>query len=250
MTGRIETTLVDGVRMQAYVVGSPDRGEVVVVPGLCASAYLRPAADALADLGFRVHLVDPRGWPHSDPFPCQPESAAEVAGWVARWLVASGLQDVILIGQSLGAQLAAHVASQSPDRVGLLVLQGPTFDPAYRTLPRALWRLLHDLPRERPSFFALEAPEWLRAGLRQVLAMARLGLRDRLEMTVRQVRCRVVVIVGEHETLATPTWTRALVGADVMGEDERHVVMPGLPHCAPYADPAGFARLVLRLSRR
>ena len=246
MKGRIETTLVDAVRIAAYTVGRPERGEVVVVPGLCASAYLRPAADALAALGFRVHLVDPRGWPHSDPLPGQPESVAEVAAWVSRWLVASELRDVVLIGQSMGAQLAAHVAGQCPEQVGLLILQGPTFDPAYRTVPRALWRLLCDLPRERPSFVALEAPEWLRVGLRQVLGMARIGLRDRLEMTVNQVRARVVVIVGEHETLATLPWTRTLG----RGEDECPVVMPGLPHCAPYSDPAGFARLVVELSRR
>lgn len=249
ISGRLTTRLVDGVRMGSYVVGTPDRGDLVVVPGLCVSAYLRPASDALAALGYRVHLVDPPGWPHSGPSPTTPASAAEVAGWVTRWLVDSDLRDVTLIGQSFGAQLAAHVAVQSPDRVRLLLLQGPTFDPAYRTLPRAIWRLLCDFPRERPSLLLIETPEWLRVGLRQVLAMARLGLRDSLETTVGLVRCLVLVVVGEHETLASREWTTSLVGSGLAGTGA-HVVMPGLPHSSPHADPEAFARLVLELSPR
>jgi pimeloyl-ACP methyl ester carboxylesterase len=224
-----------------------DRGDLVIVPGLCVSAYLRPAADALADVGYRVHLVDPPGWPYSDAWPAPPGSASEVAGWVARWLVEADLRDVTLVGQSLGAQLAAHVAVQTPDRVRLLVLQGPTFDPAYRTIWRAAWRLLRDFPRERPSLLLVEAPEWLRVGLRQVLRMARLGLRDHLETTVRHVRCPVLVVVGEYETLASREWTTSLAESAAGSGD--HVVMPGLPHSSPHADPEAFARLVLALSQ-
>jgi pimeloyl-ACP methyl ester carboxylesterase len=94
----------------------------------------------------------------------------------------------------------------------------------------------------------IEAPEWLRVGLRQVLRMARLGLRDRLETTVRLVRCPVLVVVGEHETLATRAWTTALV--ESAPGSGAHVVMPGLPHSSPHADPEAFARLVLKLSPR
>jgi len=248
LTGEAIVTVVDGVPLHSYVVGRPDRGELVLVPGLCVSSYLRPAADALADVGYRVHLVDPPGWPYSAALPAPPTSVAELAGWLVRWLAETGLGDVTLVGQSFGAQLAAHVAVACPERIRLLVLQGPTFDPAYRTLPRAMWRLLRDFPRERPSLALVEGPEWIRVGLRQVLAMARLGLLDRLEDTMRAVSVATVVVVGEHETLATRGWSRSLVGTDV--DDRNHVVMPGLPHSSPHADPAGFARLMRELSRR
>jgi pimeloyl-ACP methyl ester carboxylesterase len=242
LTGEAVFTVVDGVRLHSYVVGRPDRGELVMVPGLCVSSYLRPAADALADIGYRVHLVDPPGWPHSAALAAAPGSVGELAGWLVRWLAQTGLRDVTLVGQSFGAQLAAHVAASCPERIRLLVLQGPTFDPAYRTLPRAVARLLRDFPRERPSLLFVETPEWLRVGLRQVLAMARLGLSDRLEDTMRAVSVATVVAVGEHETLATRAWSRSLVGGDPDGR--HHIVMPGLPHSSPHADPAGFARLV------
>ena len=248
MTGETVVTVVDGVQLHSYVVGRPDRGELVMVPGLCVSFYLRPAADALADVGYRVHLVDPPGWPHSAALAAAPESVGELASWLVRWLTETGLRDISLVGQSFGAQLAAHVAVACPERIRLLVLQGPTFDPAYRTLPRAMARLLRDFPRERPSLLLVEGPEWLRVGLRQVLAMARLGLRDRLENTMQAVSVATVVVVGEHETLATRAWSRSLVGGDPDGR--HHVVMPGLPHSSPHADPAGFARLMRELRLR
>jgi pimeloyl-ACP methyl ester carboxylesterase len=248
LTGEAVLTVVDGVPLHSYVVGRPDRGELVMVPGLCVSSYLRPAADALGDVGYRVHLVDPPGWPHSAALTAPPESVGELAGWLVRWLAAAGLRDITLVGQSFGAQLAAHVAVACPERIRLLVLQGPTFDPAYRTLPRATARLLRDFPRERPRLALVEIPEWLRVGLRQVLAVARLGLRDQLENTMRAVSVATVVVVGEHETLATRAWSRSLVGSDSDGRN--HIVMPALPHSSPHADPAGFARLMRELSRR
>ena len=246
MSGWVQSSLVDGIRMRSYIVGSPARGDLLLVPGLCVSAYLRPAADALAANGYRVHLVDPPGWPRSDPPPRQPDDAADIAWWVVRWLATTELRDITLVGQSFGAQLAAHVAAQAPERVRVLVLQGPTFDPAYRTMTRAAWRLACDFPRERPSLLVLEAPEWLRLGLRQVRGIVRIGLRDRLEATLRRVRCPVLVVVGEHDTLSTRVWTRSLVDPDLVAD--RHVVMAGLPHSSPHADPAGFARLVVTLT--
>ena len=246
MSGRVQSSVVDGVRLRSYVVGSPDRGDLLLVPGLCVSAYLRPAADALAASGYRVHLVDPPGWPRSAPPPRQPEEAADIAWWVVRWLAVADLRDITLVGQSFGAQLAAHVAAQAPERVRHLLLQGPTFDPAYRTMTRAAWRLACDFPRERPSLLVLEAPEWLRLGLRQVRGIVRIALQDRLETTLRRVRCPVLVVVGEHDTLSTRAWTRSLVDPDLVAV--RHVVMPGLPHSSPHADPVGFAHLVVTLT--
>jgi pimeloyl-ACP methyl ester carboxylesterase len=248
VTGRGGFTVVDGLRLHSYVVGRPDRGDLVLVPGLCVSSYLRPAADALAGVGYRVHLVDPPGWPYSPAQASPPGSVGELAGWLVRWLATTDLRGITLVGQSFGAQLAAHVAVACPDRVRVLVLQGPTFDPAYRSLPRAMMRLLRDFPRERPSLLLVETPEWLRVGLRRVLATARLALRDRLEDTMRTVSVATVVVVGEHDTLATPAWSRSLV--ERAHDGQHHIVMPGLPHSSPHADPSGFAQLMRELSRR
>jgi pimeloyl-ACP methyl ester carboxylesterase len=255
--GRTEVTEAGGVRLGSYVVGKPQpadgvgqprRGDVVIVPGLCVSSYLRPAADALADVGYRAHLVDPPGWPYSAPPARRPTTLADLAAPLVRWLEKRDLADVLLVGQSVGAQLAAHVAAAAGDRVRLLVLQGPTFDPRYATLPRAAFRLALDFPRERPSLLAAEVPEWLRVGLRQVWPVARLAVADRLEQSLPRVRAPVLVAVGEHETLASRPWTQSLV-TSVRSTSADHVVMAGLPHSSPHADPEAFARLVVTFDR-
>ena len=211
----------------------------MVLPGLCVASYLRPMCDALAAEDFGVWLVEPPGWPRSDrPVP-EPAKMADLAGWVVSWLDSMGLTDIVLIGQSMGAQLAGHVAAQVPDRFKLLVLQGPVFDPAYRSTVQALGRCLMDTPREKVSLAARELPEWLRVGPRRISRNLRLSLNDAVDDTLGTVRCPVLVVVGEHDTLAGRAWA-----AQLATPDAGLVVMPGLPHSAANKDPAGCARLI------
>lgn len=216
---------------------------VVVVPGLCVSAYLRPFCDALALAGHQVLKLDPPGWPRTPPSAYEARSLGELAAPLADTMVRLDIRDAVVVGQSVGAQLAAHVAVAVPERVRCLVLQGPTFDPRWRTLPRAAWRLARDFPRERPSLLATEAPEWLRVGLGRVHRMARLALDDRLEETTATYDGPVAVLVGEHDTLTTRAWTRSLATSPGL-----HVVIPALPHSSPHAAPTVLAAAVDRLS--
>jgi pimeloyl-ACP methyl ester carboxylesterase len=214
------------------------------VPGLCVASYLYPACDALAAEGFQVELLEPPGWPRSARPEVEPRTMAQLAGWVSDWLILRGLTDVVLVGQSMGAQIAAHVAARRPDQVALLVLQGPVFDPAFRTPGRALWRWLLDVPRERLSLAVREVPEWCRVGPKRVWRNLRLSVDERLEETITQVRAPILVVVGQHDTLAGRRWAAALAAPE--GD---FLVMPGLPHSSPHADPAGFAQLLAGAAR-
>lgn len=124
----------------------PAHRDLVVVPGLCVSAYLRPACDALALAGFDVRLAVPPGWPAGGRPPQEPRTLADVARPIADWLAADGIEGVTLVGQSVGAQVAAHVAVLAPSRVDRVILQGPVFDPSQRSLPRAIGHWLADIP--------------------------------------------------------------------------------------------------------
>lgn len=217
---------------------------VVVVPGLCVSAYLRPFCDALALAGHQVLKLDPPGWPRTPPPLHEPGTLGELARPLVDTVVRLDIRDAVLVGQSVGAQLAAHLAAAVPERVRCLVLQGPTFDPRWRTLPRAARRLARDFPRERPSLLATEAPEWLRVGLARVHRMARLALDDRLEETLATYDGSVAVLVGDRDTLSTRAWTRSLATSP-----ELHVVIPALPHSSPHAAPVALAAAVNHLSR-
>jgi pimeloyl-ACP methyl ester carboxylesterase len=220
-----------------YVVGSPDHGDVVVLPGLCVSSYLRPACAALADAGYRAWLLEPPGWPGAPRDWGRPSRLSDLAAPVATFLEEHLLREVVLVGQSVGAQLAAHVVVRRPDLVRHLVLQGPVFDPSCRTTWRALLHWARDMPHERVALAAREVPDWVRAGPRRIRHMLRLALADRLEENLT-TSCPTTVVVGEHDPLCGLPWAGSLAGPD------RLVVMDGLPHSAAHHDPHGFARIV------
>ena len=140
------------------------RGDLVMVPGLCVSTYLRPTCDALALAGFDAWLAVPPGWSEGGESADEPRTLEDLARPIANWLVADGLREVTLVGQSVGAQIAAHVAVLAPDRVRRLVLHGPVFDPRQRRLRSAILHWAADIPREHPSLMVAEVPDWWRAG--------------------------------------------------------------------------------------
>ncbi len=245
MDGTRRDTWVRGIRLASYEVGPPEGDVVVVLPGLCVASYLWPACDALAREGFHVELVEPPGWPRSDRPDPEPDDLAGLAGWVTDWLELRGYADVLLVGQSVGSQVAAHVAAQAPGRVRAVLLQGPVFDPAYRTAPRALARWALDIPREKLSLGFREVPEWLRVGPRRVRRVLHQSLADRLEDTVATLDVPVRVVVGEHDTLSEPPWL-----ATLSRPAAPPVTMAGLPHSSPHTAPDRFARLVALGYRR
>jgi pimeloyl-ACP methyl ester carboxylesterase len=166
---------------------------------------------------------------------------ADLGGAVADWLVAQDVRGV-LVGHSVGAQVAAHAAAQAPARADLLVLHGPTADPAYRTRPRLFSRWAMDMPHEPPSLLATQGPEWLRAGPRRLVHLSRACVDDFLDATVAQVRCPVRVVLGEGDTLCRREWAQSLSGVPPL-------LIAGA-HSAVYSHPAAFARAVTDLVER
>lgn len=228
----------------ALWAGAPARGEVVVVPGLGVSAYLRPAVCSLADNGYRAWLVDPPGFGGSGD-PPRPLGIAEIAEATVAWLDERGLAEVILIGHSSGTQAAARIAATAPRRVTQLVLGSPTLDPAYRAWPRALSRWLLDGTREPGSLTRTQLPEWRRARPRRLLHLLRSMRTDHLEETLRQVSGPVLVVRGARDPLCTPEWARQLSTMD----NRMLVELPGLPHAFPYSAPSAFSDAIRNWTR-
>lgn len=182
-TGRVVPGGSSALRVRADPVGSPTLGEAVLLPGLGVARYLWPVARALARRGWRGWLVRPPGWPNNPAAPGSAWSMQELGAAAARWLETR--QDpVLLVGQSIGTQVAAHAAAQAPGHVRLLLLQGPTVDPAFRTGSRLLARWLLDTPREPLGLGRPQIPEWRRVGPRRLRRLLRASLNDDLESTL------------------------------------------------------------------
>ena len=157
---------VAGRRVHARVceAAGADRPAVVLVHGLGMSArYLEPTAERLAD-GLRVYAPDLPGFGESEA-PPEVLDVGGLAGALAGWMDALGLGRAVLLGNSLGCQIALDLAVRRPDVVRALVLVGPTADAAGRWIPRLVARAAVDVLREAPSLWPVIASEYAKAGV-------------------------------------------------------------------------------------
>lgn len=113
---------------------------MVFLPGMTASTtYWRSAgALSLTDLGVRVSLVDELGFGRS-PWPAVAYTLADHLAALDRTLEAEGAQrDLILVGHSFGAMLAAEYGARHADAVRQVILFGT---PLFRSETEARLRI-------------------------------------------------------------------------------------------------------------
>lgn len=217
---------------------------VVSLMGMAVSDYLVPAVSTLAEWT-QAHLVDLPGLAGSGPS----QRSLDVPGYaeaVGAWLDAAELPPVVLVGNSSSTQIAAHVAAARPRQVCALVLASPTVDPRSRTWPRVLFFWRWDSRYPMPGLQQQHTPEWARAGMRQLVHLISVHLRDRIEEVVRRVRCPVLVLRGEHDKLSTRSWARRLAE---LAPDGRFDTMPG-PHSFVWVAPAAWCEPIRELAAR
>jgi hypothetical protein len=92
------------------------------------------------------------------------------------------------------AARAAASAARSDIPVVALVLASPTVAPIARPLPRLLLRWQLDGRHEPPGLTESHLREWRRAGLRGLLHLVRVHLRDRIEDTLADLALPVLVL--------------------------------------------------------
>ena len=218
--------------------GAGDGPQVVLVPGLAVSRYLRRARDLIASEA-GVHLVELPGT-GSAADPPRPLDLTQDASAVTGWIRATLAGPVVLVGHSYGSQVVPRVAVALPGQVRALVLASPTIDPAYRSVARVLWRFALASRGESPDLARFQWAEQRRAGGRRILRMWRSMLKDDPEEMLRTLDVPLTVVRGDRDALSTRAWARRL--ADRPGGDL--VEVPDATHAFPYAHPGDLAEAV------
>jgi 2-hydroxy-6-oxonona-2,4-dienedioate hydrolase len=213
---------------------------VVLLPGVSLSGrYLLPLAAEL-DGDFPVHLPDPPGFAGSDA----PEAGMAMeaqADVLASWMSAIGVSRAHVIANSMGCQIATHLAVRHPRRVAGLVLQGPTVDPQSRSLMGQLGRLVLDALQEPVSIGPSHLFDWARSGPRAAATTVRVLLADRMEDRLPAVDCPTLVVRGTRDPLVSEHWARTMVA--LLPRGHLHTVPMGR-HSMPYSHPVELARIV------
>jgi pimeloyl-ACP methyl ester carboxylesterase len=141
----------DGQRLAYTVHGSGDH-TTVLMPGLLLSQKMqRPLARNLADRGNRVITFDPLGHGASDrPRQMWRYSIAEFAKQAVALLDHVGLDQAVVGGTSLGANITLEVAATAPERVRGMIIEMPALDNAIPACAVAFTPLLYALTFGEP----------------------------------------------------------------------------------------------------
>lgn len=215
-----------------------DAPVVVLVHGIgVSSRYMTPLASQLAR-SFRVYAVDLPGYGRSDD-PGKVLPLSELADALAGWLEAMHLGPVRLLANSLGCQVVVDLAVRHPQRVHRVVLQGPTIDPALRSIPRLL---LHGVfsGGERPSLTLVTIRDYAACGLGRVAETFRIAVRDPVERKLPFVKIPALVVRGSRDAVVSQAWAEQVTRLLPQG---RLAVIPGASHAMNYTYPLELARV-------
>jgi 2-hydroxy-6-oxonona-2,4-dienedioate hydrolase len=223
-------------RVFTRIGGRPAGPPVILIHGfVLAGDYMMPAAEELAPFA-RTYVPDLPGYGLSGR-PCQPLDLTYLGDRLAEWMEHVKLHSAHFIGNSFGCQVLVDFAARHAAYVQRLVLQGPTGDPAARSVVKQLIRLVRNSRIESPGLGILMIRDYWRAGLRGIATTTRMALGDRQEPKLPHISAPTLVVRGSRDVLVPQVWAERMVRLLPHGQ---LLVMPGLAHTITYTAPAMF----------
>lgn len=215
---------IEGLRVRSLVAGDRSAPVVVLVHGLGL------AAESLADMArhlavaHRVYAPDLPGFGESD-HPKRPLNMTGLADALERWCDRLSLDEVVLVGNSYGAQAVAELAAGQAERgrerrtAAAVVLLGPTCDPDARSLVAQVrrWRQNSRADAGSGNVAALVRP-YLKAGIVRIIRTARAATRHRIEKRIPAIDVPLLILAGDRDAISPLGWNRRLVALAPDGE--------------------------------
>lgn len=201
----------------------------VLVHGIgVSSRYFHPLAAALARYG-TVYVVDLPGYGLS-PKPGVDMSITDHARVLGRFLDANSIDNPVLVGHSMGAQVVSQLLVDRPEVSDRLVLLGPTMDPRRRSALKASIGLSVDMLREPwRSNWTVLTDYLFRCGIPYYFRQLPHLLEDRIEERLPAIRATTLVVRGDRDPVASRDWalqmTRLLPVASFAEVPGPHVIM-------------------------
>lgn len=216
----------------------------ILLHGLVISSlYMIPLAERLA-AQHDVHALDLPGFGRSAARD-RTLGMADHAEAVLAWLTAQRMKSCHLVANSMGCQVAAHLAARQPALVSTLTLVGPTIDPLAHRLGVQIFRLMRDAVREPPRIWVTWAFDFLRAGLPRALATTRLMFADDIERVLPAVAAPTLVLRGQFDPTVPARWAREAAALVPQGQMQE---IADAPHCAHFTHSSEVAESILRLT--
>ncbi|WP_284293925.1 alpha/beta fold hydrolase [Luteimicrobium album] len=212
---------------------------------------LLPLAEDLATDG-DAWVVDLPGFGDA-PEPARAPTMADLGALVAAFVrdvvrprTAPG-RPLVLIGHSMGTQVATETAAQAPELVDGLVLIAPTINPAERHATVQALRLVQDLAVESVGVLVTGLTEYLRSDPRWFFTVLAKMLTHRAEERLPAVQAPTLVLRGSLDHVSPRDWAQQVAR---LVPDARAADVPGQSHGTLLRDPHPIAALVRRFALR
>ena len=243
---------VDGRPVRVHcLVAAPDSASapavtlpLILLHGLgCSSDAWQPALHVLAErcLVCPVYVPDMPGFGCS-PGPAEALGMEELADWVVRLLDTLGLTRAHLAANSMGCQVALALARKHPERVGGLVLVGPTVGEQFIPFWRYAAGLLLDGVREPLVYNIVLARMYAQMGIPRYLETTRKMLEDQPLRSAGTVHTPCLIVRGQYDGIIPDAIARRLAAALPHGEFRR---LSGAAHALQFSRPREFVETAL-----
>lgn len=209
-----------------YRSGREDGPDFVLLHGVgMGHAYWRGLAAELGASG-TVYALDLPGFGDA-PEPEEPLDMPGSGDLIAELIRGLGITRPVLIGHSMGTQLAVEAACRHPELFPELVLLAPTVNPAERTYLRQGLRLVQDMITPQLTTMYYGAIYYVKAGPRWYLKKLGTMMRHHVELRMPLIRAHTLVVRGERDRISPRGWAREVVR---LIPDARLVEVPGHGH--------------------
>lgn len=202
----------------------------VLIHGIgVSSRYFRPLAVELAQTA-TVYTIDLPGHGRT-PKPRTALSIPDYAHAVWKAIDELGVERPILVGHSMGCQIAVEMTAMRSMAPPALVLLSPTNYPPERGFWKQSLRLGQDTLREPIRVNAVVLSDYaFRCGLRWYLKTVPAMLQNHIEDGIINVTVPVLVVRGTKDPIVPAAWTAALARLALEGTvaqvaGESHVMM-------------------------
>lgn len=248
--GKDGTMKERSVLVSGHIVTMTDTGEraprtFLLIHGIgMGNEYFAELASALHPHG-RVVAIDLPGFSDA-PEPETPLSIPETGRLVIDFVAMEQLDNLVLVGHSMGSQVAVEAALARPDLFPELVLIAPTVNWRERTIPLQLWRLVQDLFIESPKVFAIGLQSYLTSSPRWIIKKLRTMMAHEVERSLPGLRSHTLVIRGTDDRVCPRGWvkevTAMIPGArmvEIEGRGHETMVKAGQPAAQLIAEHVG-----------
>lgn len=216
----------DGTRTWIQEAGRPDDPAVLLLHGFGGSTFSwRLTLPALADAGYRAVALDLRGFGLSDKDGGADHSHRAQARFVAALMDELAIDHAVIVGHSMGGNVAAHLALDAPDRVRALVLVDAATGPATTGGGGPLAGVLLTIP---------PVERWARHAVRAIATPERVAEALRSAYLEPDRVATPEVIAGYLVPQRLPDWDVALLaivrdgGSNDLGERFLDIIAPTL----------------------